>query len=87
MGKTSRKGFFIGEHFASLDHIPDDVLTAFFQGRGKFKAGSRQPRDDRCFNCGSPDHYSKKCPQPRKCFGCGSPDHVKKTARIRAERL
>ena len=64
-GGKRRKGFFIDEHFVSLDHIPDTTLEAFFQGKYKQKKG--------CFNCGKTDHQMAKCPLPLKCFQCGGP--------------
>ena len=75
--RSSRKGFFIGEHFVSLDHIPDSELNSYFQGRTKDKFKSKPSSDARCFNCGQAGHYSKNCPQPQKCFNCGQLGHQK----------
>ena len=32
-GRAPQRGFFINEHFVSLEHVPENELSAFFQGR------------------------------------------------------
>ena len=72
--KTGRpqKGFYIGDHFVSLDHVPEHELEAFFSGKSNRANSSKT-----CYNCGRPGHMMSNCPEPAKCFNCGQPGHVK----------
>ena len=55
-GGPTRKGFFVGQYFVSLDHIPEEEIIAFFSG--KTRNGNIHKRDGpgsksvRCYNCG-----------------------------------
>ena len=71
-----RKGFFIGEHFVSLDHIPENDIAAFFQGKYQSPKRGNGGKDMRCFNCGETGHMAKQCRKPQKCFKCGGEGHV-----------
>ena len=75
-GGSAMKGFFIGEHFVSLDHVPETDLLTFFNGKSSSSNG-HMSKDMKCFNCGSPGHMSRDCKDPQKCFGCGQPGHMK----------
>ena len=79
-GPAGKRGFFIGESFISLTHVPEDEVIAFFSGgrpagRPQGGGGGRVPPEIKCFNCGE-NHYARDCKLPKKCFECGSPDHV-----------
>ena len=86
-GDTPARGFFVGEYFVSLDHIPEEVLQAFFQGKST-KANGKHGKDQRCFNCGKHGHFAADCSEPQKCFNCGRTGHVKAqcTAPAKAQR-
>ncbi len=43
-GGRSRRGFFIGEHFVSLEHIPNEEVEAFFGGKGGRKGKGKGKR-------------------------------------------
>jgi len=53
-GGSTTQGFFMGEHFVCLDHVPEDAISAFFQGKSKGggKGKFTGNRDQKCINCG-----------------------------------
>ena len=76
-----RRGFFIGEHFVSLECVPEPELKTFFAGK-KGKGGGKgggAPKDVRCYKCGKPGHMAASCPSSESlCFNCGKPGHIGK---------
>ena len=75
------KGFFIGETYVSLDHVPDEDVEVFFQKRGRSsgpnRSGGKHP-DMMCFRCGEKGHMASDCKSVPKCLNCKTPGHQKK---------
>ena len=71
------KGFFIEDHFISLDAIPDNVLEIFFSGKGGSKfGGKRNSKDTQCWKCGHRGHMAKECTSATEnCLNCLKPGH------------
>ena len=87
--KGTKRGFFLGEHFIDLSHIPEEEREAFFGGKRRSRKPQLRSRRRRSkkvktamqffakmikrCNCGENGRMAKDCKKPRACFGCGQP--------------
>lgn len=72
-----RRGFFLANAFAPLDHIPDDPTQAYFKGKFARRSG-KALRDQQCYKCGRFGHWAKECPEPEEvCNICHKFGHRK----------
>ena len=76
-----RRGFFIGQHFVSMDTVPEPECRAFFKGDTKRQFGKKSgpPGAVKCYNCGKSGHMAKDCTlDGPRCYECGEKGHQAK---------
>ena len=78
------KGFFIEDHFVSLEHVPDEAILAYFQGKARVQGQQGVHPDMMCFRCGEKGHMAASCKKEKVCYRCKKPGHVR--AECRAAR-